>query len=215
MTTTSKSRKNQNQRTASNVLETWKEVSKDIGGNTVDTLKEDLLKQAPRDVIDQLFGPREQSHSGEIYAGETVEMKDLVSGRREKDEQLSAQLRMERRLRQEQEVLVERKTGELRIQLKALMEEIQILAVETSDLSQETQLASMQAPIEPGVYHVVFFEKMLEFIKSFRKKIEQARTWLHSANARAAKKNKWGSNYKKHGAKYLLSSEHYLSRSAG
>jgi hypothetical protein len=72
----------------------------------------------------------------------------------------------------------------------------------------------MQAPIEPGVYHLIFFEKLLEFIKSFRKNIGQAKVWLQSSNKRAQKKNYWAS-YKKHGGKFLLAADHYVSRSAG
>ena len=72
----------------------------------------------------------------------------------------------------------------------------------------------MQAPVEPGVYHVIFFEKLLEFVKSFRKKIEDAAVWLHATNSRAEKKNYW-SRYKKHGGKFLLAADHYLTSSAG
>jgi len=54
----------------------------------------------------------------------------------------------------------------------------------------------------------------LEFMKSFRKKIEDAQIWLHASNKRAEKKNFW-STYKKHGSKFLLSPDHYLQRSAG
>jgi hypothetical protein len=62
---------------------------------------------------------------------------------------------------------------------------------------------------------VIFFEKLLEFVKSFRKKINQSNVWLSSANKRAGKKGSWKSNYQQHGAKYLLSGEHYVARSAG
>jgi hypothetical protein len=110
--------------------------------------------------------------------------------------------------------MIERRSNELRLQLKAIMQEVVILAGNTQDLGKEVQLAAMQAPIEPGVYHIIFFEKLLEFIKSFRKKIEEASVWLHISNKRAQKKNFWG-RYKQHGAKYLLSGEHYASRSAG
>ena len=60
-----------------------------------------------------------------------------------------------------------------------------------------------------------YCRKLLEFIKSFVKKVEEASVWLHALNKRSAKKNVWGANYKKFGAKYLLSGEHYLQRSAG
>jgi len=72
----------------------------------------------------------------------------------------------------------------------------------------------IEAPAQPGVYHIVFFQKVLEFLTSFRKKIEEAATWLSATNKRAEKKNYW-SMYKKKGSSFLLSPDHYLQRSAG
>src|SRR4030043_501414 len=60
----------------------------------------------------------------------------------------------------------------------------------------------------------ISFEKLLEFVKSFRKKIEESSVWLHATNKRAEKQNYW-SKFKKHGGKFLLSADHYLTRSAG
>jgi hypothetical protein len=165
--------------------------------------------------MDQLFGPKPQKYSGEIFVGESLEIREIMTGEHEEKQRLRVQLTLERSLRLEEQSHINKKTNELKIQLKTIQEEVLILAQNTQGLSKEIQIATMQAPIEPGIYHLVFFEKLLEFIKSFRKKIEEASVWLHSTNTRAAKKNAWGARYKKHGAKYLLSGEHYLSRSAG
>jgi hypothetical protein len=127
---------------------------------------------------------------------------------------LEKQLVLERKLREEEKVRSERKGNELKLQLQAIIEEVAALAQNTQELAEEVQIATMQAPIEPGVYHLIFFEKLLEFIKSFRKNIGQAKVWLQSSNKRAQKKNYWAS-YKKHGGKFLLAADHYVSRSAG
>lgn len=198
-----------------NPLESLKESFKDIGTATAGSLKEDLIEKAPRDFMDQLFGPRPQNYSGEIIAGETLEIREVLTGEHEKNQKLRQQLTLERSIRQAENSQVDKKTNELRIQLKAIQEEVLVLAEGTQDLAEATQIAAMQVPIEPGVYHLIFFEKLLEFIKSFRKRIEEASVWLHATNRRAVKKNVWGARYKKSGAKYLLSGEHYVSRSAG
>jgi len=122
---------------------------------------------------------------------------------------------LEKRLRQEDQRLVERRTGELRLQIQAIHEEIQKAMKVTVSLSQEVEVAAFQAPSSTSIYELHFLEHIFSLISSFRKKIENARVWLSSMNRRAAKKNMWGANYKKHGAKYLLSGEHYLQRSAG
>lgn len=205
--------KNQKQKTQkvtkqANALESLK----DIGSSTTKSLKKDLLR--PEAFMDQIFGPRKRNFSGEISLGETIELREVFTGELEEKKKLEKQLLFERRIRQEEEARIQRKTNELKIQLHALREEILALSKDTQDLGEETQIAAMQAPAEPGVYHIIFFEKLLEFIKSFRKKIEEASVWLHATNKRAAKKNYWA-RYKKLGGKFLLSGEHYLTRSAG
>ena len=194
-----------------NVLESLK----DIGSSTGNTIKKDVARGVSQEFINQLLGKRyDKKYSGDIMAGEAVEMAEIYSGRREETLKLKNQLALERKLREEEKLQTEKKSNDLRIQLHALMQEVANLAKSTQDLGEETKLASMQAPIEPGVYHLVFFEKLLEFIKSFRRKIDDAHVWLHTTNSRAEKKNYWA-RYKKHGGKFLLAADHYLTRSAG
>ena len=192
------------------------ETLKDIGTSTAKQMKDEAAK-IPGDFMDQLLGvkPFTRNYSGEIEPGEDLNISEIFSGKHDEIVKLRKQTSLERKLLEEEKFQVEKKSNELKIQLTAIREEIIILAKRTENLAQETQVAAMQAPIEPGVYHVIFFEKLLEFINSFRKKIEEAGVWLHAVNKRASKKNAWGANYKKHGAKYLLSGEHYLQRSAG
>ena len=209
--------KKQNQKTKSkiksnaNVLESLK----GMGSSATDSLKEDLLKETSKDFIKQLLGQRRtQRFSGEVSPGETLEFSEVMSGKREENLKLKKQIALERKLKEEEKIQTKKKTSELKVQLQALIVEVQKLAQETQGLAEETQVAAMQAPVEPGVYHIVFFEKLLEFITSFRKKIHEANVWLQASNKRAQKKNYWA-RYKKYGAKFLLSGEHYLTRSAG
>lgn len=192
------------------------EALKDIGTSTAKQMRQEAAKM-PGDFMEQLLGirPMGKNYSGEIVPGEALNFKDVFAGKHEEIARLRKQTALERKLLEEEKIQVEKKSNELRIQLSAIREEIIVLAQKTEGLAEETQIAAMQAPIEPGVYHVIFFEKLLEFINSFTRKIEEAGVWLHAVNKRAARKNAWGANYKKHGAKYLLSGEHYLQRSAG
>lgn len=192
------------------------EALKDIGSSTAQQMRREASK-LPGDFMDQLFGmrPHARNYSGELVPGEAIEFSEVFSGKYEDIQKTKRQLDLERRLIQEEKFQIEKKTNELRMYLKGVREEIIVLAQKTESLAEESQVAAMQAPVEPGVYHVIFFEKLLEFIKSFRRKVEEASVWLHAVNRRAAKKNAWGTRYKQYGAKYLLSGEHYLQRSAG
>ncbi len=205
--------KNKNSKTvkANNSLE----VIKDIGHATAQQMRDEVAKM-PGQLMEQLFGITPgKSYSGEISPGGVVEFSDILSGEQAEISKEKQQIGLERIILEEERELVEQKTNELRMQLKVLQDEILKLADRTENMAEETVVAAMQAPVEPGVYHVIFFERLMEFIQSFRKKLEDASVWLHAVNKRAAKKNAWGSAYKKHGAKYLLSGEHYIARSAG
>jgi len=152
--------------------------------------------------------------SGEIHVGETLNFSDLISEKHEENIKLKRQIAWERKLAEEERTQSAKKTNELKVQLQALMQEILALAKSTQNLGGQVEIAAMQAPAQPGIYHLIFFEKLLEFITGFRKKIESASTWLEASNKRAEKKNFWAM-YKKKGSSFLLSGESYSQRSAG
>lgn len=194
-----------------NVLESLK----DIGGGSTRSLKTDLLKGTSEEFFRQFMGQKlEKKFSGEIIPGETLELNEVFSGKFAENKKLQAQIVLERRLSEEERIRIEQRSNELKIQLHALMQEVYALAQTTQNIGEEVEVASMQAPVNPGIYHLVFFEKLLDFMRSFRKKIENASLWLHSSNKRAEKKNYWAM-YKKKGSSFLLAPDHYLQRSAG
>lgn len=185
--------------------------------DTGDSLKSDLLEPMPSELARQLFGyePKPKNFSGEILPGKPLETRAIFSGEASLEERSQKLLVIERRLHEEDRFLVERRTAELRLEIRAIHEEIKKAAAATVELSEEIKIASFQDPMEYTEHEMSRLERIFDSIKSFRKRIENAAVWLASANKRAAKKNMWGAKYKKHGAKYLLSSEHYLQRSAG
>ncbi len=195
-----------------NVLESLK----DIGNSAGQSLQRDLFEGGSEDFLKQLFGelPKSKKYSGEINPGESLNLSEVYAGTREENEKLRKQISYERQLSAEEKGLVERKSNDLKLQLHALTQEILNLAKTTQSLGEHVEVAAMQAPANPGIYHVVFFEKLLEFIQSFRRKIEDASLWLNASNKRAEKKNYWAM-YKKKGSSFLLSPDHYLQRSAG
>lgn len=204
-------KKNQAKITRQNVLESLK----DLGTSSVNQTG-DLLKSTSEDFFKELMGMEipQPKRSGDIAPGESLDMKDAMSGAAEENRKLKAQISIERRLSADEKTLGERKMQELRVQLQAITIEIGKVAASTQNLAVETQVAMVEAPAVPGVYHVIFFEKLLTFLQSFRKKIDDVSVWLAASNRRAEKKNYWAM-YKKKGSSFLLSPDHYLQRSAG
>ncbi|KKR43806.1 hypothetical protein A2434_02215 [Candidatus Woesebacteria bacterium RIFOXYC1_FULL_41_14] len=204
-------KRNQNIVTRQNVLESLKDLGT---GTSVQT--KDFIKNTSEDFIRELLGLTipQVKRSGELNLGQTVQMGDILSGREERTREVKMQATFERRILNEERRTSQEKSGELRMELKAIMEEIQKVAASTENFAEAAQVSMISAPIEPGIYHVHFFESILEFLQSFRKRIDLAATWLTSTNKRAEKKNYWAT-YKKKGSSFLLSPDHYLSRSAG
>jgi hypothetical protein len=155
--------------------------------------------------------------SGEMRPGESLEIDKAYSGEHERAVKESRQLTHLNRLKEEENQFVRRETGQLKAQMDSLQQELLQLVQTTQNLSQETQVAAMSAPVEPGVYHIHYLEKLIMFIKSFRKNLGSAGLWMAESNKRAQKKNYWAKykNKKTGGSQFLLNADHYVTRSAG
>lgn len=193
------------------------EAMRDLGGSGVQSLNEDFLKGIPQDLMNQLFREPGQHRNikTELKPGQSVEMSQLLQQEKEENRSLRLQLNREQTIRQEDASSSEQRSQNLKLELNALTQEVTQLAKTTQGLAKETQIAVLQAPANPGVYHVTFFEKLREYIRSFRKKIESASIWMQSYNQRASKKKGFWGQVNKSGSKRLLSPEDYNQRSAG
>lgn len=192
-----------------------KQIQSAAKQNVVESLK-GIGSQASKDFFDQLIGlPKAQKKvSGEIGAGESIDINEALSGKIEENKKLRAQIALERNLSADEVRLSQEKIANLRVHLQALIAEVAKLAASNLALAQESKVAMLEIPANPGAYHITFFEKLISFMQSFRKKIDEASVWLHSSNKRSEKKNYWNM-YKKKGSSFLLSPDHYLQRSAG
>lgn len=194
------------------------ESLRDIGDSGLQSVKKDIFEGIPQDILGQIFGGAEKPQrkvQSDIKPGQSIEIDAMLSQEREENKILRQRLAYEERIRQEDNSVIEQKTQSLKLELSALTQEVQNLAKTTQALASETKIAVMQAPANPGIYHVAFFERLREFIRSFRKKIESAAIWMQSYNQRAAKKRTFWGQVAKAGSKRLLSPEDYLQRSAG
>lgn len=108
----------------------------------------------------------------------------------------------------------------LRNEIQILKEEI-ILTMQTGQkVSHEADIAVSQEIVNPGIYHIEFLSKIRSLIQKViqaRKNMENSAEWLQTQNQRGKKKGQFWSTFtsNKGGSKFLLSSEHYLTRSAG
>lgn len=116
---------------------------------------------------------------------------------------------------QEERLLYLRSETETKQQITSLLQEIQVLAKSTGLMAHEVQIATMQAVVNPGVYHRSFFEQLRTFIKAIRAKVEQSRNWLAAHSQRASKRSYYWGQVGASGSKFMLSSERYMVTSTG
>lgn len=209
----------QNKKPKKPVSDNFLEALRDLGADSAKQTG-DLAREVPKDFFKQLLGIEKPGRktSGTFEPGQEINVEEALSGQlAEREEKEKAQRRLygERRRSEEEQVASQKKIQELQMELHALSTEVLELAKSTSNLSEEVRVAAIQAPANPGVYHVVFFEKLRSFIISFRKKIENASEWLQAYNGRSRKMQTFWGQVGKHGAKRLLSFEDYTQRSAG
>jgi hypothetical protein len=100
-------------------------------------------------------------------------------------------------------------------QIQNIQQEIRSLAKSLGDFAQEVEVATIQVPVNPGLYHKNFYDHLKSVISSLRQKVESSRNWLSSANLRAQKRSYYWTQVGKSGTKYMLSAERYMVTSTG
>src|SRR5258708_21038044 len=161
-------------------------------GNILEVLRDDVAKETGAEFMRQLLGMRARTKaSGELQRGESLVVSDAMSGKKEAQDKQLKQVRFEKRILEEEKAVIEKKNNELKLRLHAIAQEIQGVVLSTPKLARQVEVASLTATNAPGIYHVMFLEKILEFLISFKENIESASAWLGATNKRANKKNFW------------------------
>lgn len=119
------------------------------------------------------------------------------------------------RIIRQEKLVFSRKQVEVKRQITSIQEELQLLVKEAGLVSQEVQVAVEQVVVNPGIYHVNFFNKIRQLIILLRKKVADSRTWMHETNSRANRRLGYWGKVKKSGTKFMLSQERYMATQAG
>ena len=116
-------------------------------------------------------------------------------------------------IHRQEHLIFTRKHQEEQLKIKTLQEELKELIESVKNLDNQIEKTVAQIPVEPGVYHLNFFEKLRQFIYLLRKRVEEANSWLEVFNKRTAK-GYWA-RFRKSGTQWSLSSERYVATSVG
>lgn len=196
------------------VHDNFLEALRDLGKSVVSDATDHISRAISAD-IPESFGLATPL-SGTLSPNESLSLSQLhqaeAAGERRAETQFNTRLKQ---IREEERLLYLRSENETKIQIKALLQEIQLLAKSTAGLASEVQIAAFQAPVSPGVYHQTFFERLRGLLKTLRQKIQDSQHWLATTNARAAKRSYYWSQVGRSGSKFLLSQERYMVTSTG
>lgn len=181
------------------------EAFKDLGAGAVSEMVDQGKKMFTDDV------PASFGFKGDLAPNESFSLSDLKSAENRGEK------RAENRMGQELRQNILRQEQQVKMQIISIQEEIQKMAKSMGDFAKEIQVAAMQAPVNPGIYHQNFFASLRTFISNMRLRIQESRNWLATSNARASKKGKgvYWTQAQKSGTKYTLSSERYMVTSTG
>ena len=185
---------------------------KDLGGGIVRSAVEDVVKGAAEELTGQITGLKAKKviEKGILEQGQSLDLAAKEKQIRERERRSFERQRADEKIAWTKE---QQKAG---LQIKALQEELKKLVNETEGLSREIKTAAVQAIVEPGTYHLNFFERLQKLIKLIRKKVQESKTWLVEWNSYSKRKrNFYWTQVKKSGTKYMLSSERYMSTQAG
>ena len=188
--------------TNDNILEQLRSVSSDVPASTIDA-----ATKIGTDVLTSIFGGAPQM--GELRPNEAISLGEPQ--RVEVEQPIVHAPRLEVH---EAKPNVSELDMQTKQQVEAIRVELKAIAQSLKGLHQEVQTAVETAPVDPGIYHINFYEQLKSFLKLLRVQIEDSRSWLHASNSRKKKLGYWGM-YKKHGTTFGLSNERSLATSAG
>lgn len=183
------------------------EAMRDLAADVVDdvsSVPSDLAENA----FQQIFGSTSTSQSGDLTPNQ-----DLELTRVEKANEIHAYQRQRESL--EKNVFSYNESVAIKKEMEELLRQLKLLARSTESLTQEVAHAAMaEMPVNPGTYHVNFFEWLIKMIKSLRENVEDSRSWLAAFHSRKGQKQYW-SMFKSHGTSFSLSNERVVATQAG
>lgn len=187
-----------NQRSHANFIE----ALKSIGGQTASSFGGDVIGGVTKDFIQDITGSRPDAKHQE-------NSQDIEAKIRQQTEAL------QRHREVTETKIFDRKEEEVKAKIAAIKEQLQFLVKELAGMDKELEKAIEEEIVNPGTYHLSFFEKLRKFLIDLRKRVADSANWLEiSAQRKAAQQGYWG-NVKKAGTKYLLSQERTLATQAG
>lgn len=187
------------------VVESLRGITSTVGN----TVKNELVGQSISDAFAALLGNYPQKQESYQQSAPVRPVVPEIAGQNQ--EKIQPVIRRPEILSTDS---LKREQEFIRQQIESVRMELKALVASLKSLNAEVEKAIADSPVEPGVYHMNFFERLKTLISAMRKQVNQGRSWLNLFQTRKKAKGYWNM-YKKHGTTFGLSSERSLASQAG
>lgn len=190
-----------------------------IGKGMAKSFRNDVANDSMYDAWDQFLGNSPHAESGELQAGEEIDFDSLKKGKNKEGKEAAPHA--EPAINYHREVVEAGRTRrgedtrEIEVKIQEILIEIKKLAGSSSELQEKVEVIAVEQMAEkPGVYHLNFFEQILQWIRDARMNVEDSLAWFHALRSKKAAKQ-YGVMAKKGGTSFTLSNERVVATQTG
>lgn len=186
------------------------EAIKDVPGE----IKKSLVDETVSGLWTQLLGiedPQKKSaKSGDLRPGEELQLQ-----KREKTQRIEPAIDYARELIQAEKFIASKNKNEIKGQVQEILIELRKISKSSKELEVEFKDVAFESmPVNPGKFHLNFFEWVLSQIRRARMRIEDSAHWAKTIKGKKSQKQYWNL-FKKHGTSFGLSGERVVATQTG
>ncbi len=193
------------------------EAFSDIADSIGKSVKTDLLGGTAKNIHDQLIG----SAKSKTPPTETPDF-DFSEWMDAREEEMEEEARLRGReeerafqnVKQSEKLIYSLSDEKLKREIEAVRQDLKLLIAEMGKAEKQIESAVMQQVVDPGVYHLNFFEKLRSWLVFMRKSLQEGELWMEMWHTRSKQGAYW-KGVKKSGTKFMLSQERYMATQAG
>ncbi|MFH1833205.1 MAG: DUF5660 family protein [Candidatus Levyibacteriota bacterium] len=195
------------------------EALQDVGGGIATAVKNDVAKGMMTDLWDQFLGAdkykQSTKESGDLQEGEELNLSAKKDQKEEPAEKTLPGLDYQREILHGERRVIEENKQAIEVKIQEIIIEIKKLTAQSKELQAQFKEITVEIlPVNPGQYHLNFFEWMILTIRQARMKVEDSASWLALFTSKKGKKEYWAM-FKKHGTTFGLSNERVVATQTG
>lgn len=188
------------------------ESLREIGDSVASSVKSDLLSGTAKTAADQLRGASKgeapEQPKKDFNFAEWIKAKEAEA-------EAKAQEQVEKqRVRAPEKVIFSLADEKLKKEINEVRQELQSLIAAMDSVESQIEKAIVEEVVNPGVYHLNFFEKLKTWLSIMRRNLQDTSLWLDMWTSRS-QRSYYHQQRNKSGTKYTLSQERQLATQSG